>query len=264
MQARVGDPYTVGSNVHVLPSAWAFDEEDVLPINAFLLHGSEPILIDTGAGALGDDFLEALASVLPLARLRWIWVTHEDPDHTGNLDRLLDLAPRAQVIASPKTIHRLEFSGPLPADRLRPVGQGEAVTVGNHRLGALRPPLFDSPATTGFLDQHSRILFSSDCFGAPMAGMEEALARDASEMPEGVVAQAQVSWARSDSPWVRTVDEDAFTGVLERVRRLQPSTILSTHAPPLHGGVVERSVAALRQAASGGRPSDGGTAANGA
>lgn len=194
--------------------------------------------------------------VLPLDRLRWIWVTHEDLDHTGSLDRLLELAPQARLVTSSSTVTRTKFERPLPAERLHTISPGERLHVGDRALGALQPPLFDSPATTGFLDQRSGVLFSSDCFGAALPGMAEAAVRSTAELPEDMLAEGQVSWAHSDSPWVTLLDEDAFVQVLHRIRRLQPAAILSSHVSPIHAAQVERAIATLSRAA-GAEPAAG-------
>ena len=57
-------------------------------------------------------------------------------------------------------------STPLPPDRVRLVNPGEGVRVGNRRLKAFKPPVYDNAVTTGFYDETSRVLFSADCFGA--------------------------------------------------------------------------------------------------
>jgi glyoxylase-like metal-dependent hydrolase (beta-lactamase superfamily II) len=44
----------------------------------------EPVLIDTGVGVEGPDFLAALESIIAPEELRWIWLTHDDADHTGS------------------------------------------------------------------------------------------------------------------------------------------------------------------------------------
>ena len=44
----------------------------VLPVNAYLLMAEEPVLIDTGIGLDGDDFITAVAPSLT-RRLRWVW-----------------------------------------------------------------------------------------------------------------------------------------------------------------------------------------------
>jgi len=57
----------------------------VVPINAFVLHGSEPVLVDTGAAVERDEIMTALQSVIDPLDLRWIWLTHPDFDHIGSL-----------------------------------------------------------------------------------------------------------------------------------------------------------------------------------
>ena len=67
-----------------------------LPINAFLIHAAEPVVVDTGVGLPDRDFLATLAEVIDPTDVRWIWLTHPDRDHTGGLFALLDAAPRAR------------------------------------------------------------------------------------------------------------------------------------------------------------------------
>ena len=54
----------------------------------------------------------------------------------------------------------------VPLDRVYLLNPGQSLDVGDRKLAAFRPPLFDSPATTGFIDTKSGAMFSSDCFGA--------------------------------------------------------------------------------------------------
>ena len=55
------------------------------PINAFVLHGAEPVLVDTGPVVQREEFMAALGSVIDPSELRWIWLTHTDFDHIGSL-----------------------------------------------------------------------------------------------------------------------------------------------------------------------------------
>ncbi len=71
-----------------------------LAINAFVIHASEPVLVDTGAVRESDDFMTALRTVIDPADLRWIWLTHTDFDHIGSLHRLLEENERLRVITS--------------------------------------------------------------------------------------------------------------------------------------------------------------------
>ncbi|MEU8799643.1 MBL fold metallo-hydrolase [Spirillospora sp. NPDC048819] len=239
MQPTLGEPFSAVPDVHVIPTYWPVPGAGVLPMNAFLLHAEEPVLVDTGAGVLAGEFLAALESLIDIADLRWIWLTHEDRDHTGSLGRLLELAPQATVISSFLSVGRIMPEHPFPLDRLRVVNPGDKVHVGDRTLETIRPPLFDSPGTTGFIDGLSGALFSSDCFGAPLPDLDEAAAASVSDLPFETVAAGQLAWATVDSPWVSTADPARLGAALESVVRLRPSAVLSSHLPPVHERVEE-------------------------
>ena len=93
-------PCQPAPDVHVLPAAPPV-KGGVLPVNAFVLHAAEPVLIDTGRHVDADDFLAALDSIVGVSNLRWIWLTHDDADHTGNLQRVMELAPDARLVTTP-------------------------------------------------------------------------------------------------------------------------------------------------------------------
>lgn len=250
MDPFVGEPFAATPDVHVIPTYWPVSEDSVLTINAFLLHAAEPVLVDTGAGVVSDGFVEALGSILPVERLGWIWITHEDLDHTGSLERVLRLAPEAKVVASASAVTRIEFERPLDAERHHPISPGETLVLGDRVLGAWQPPLFDSPATTGFLDRRSGALFSCDCFGASLPGVAEARVHSTADLPEDMVANGQLSWAQSDSPWVTLLDEDGLARMLRRIRVLHPTVVLSSHAAPIPEAHIERALATLSRAAA--------------
>lgn len=93
-------PRRVTNGWTVLPAWLPVPGLGALPVNAFLLKGPEPMLVDTGLAALSDDFAARLAEAIDPDTIRWIWLSHTDADHIGNLDRILDLAPKARVVTS--------------------------------------------------------------------------------------------------------------------------------------------------------------------
>lgn len=234
MEPTLGEPFAAAPDTHVIPTYWPVPNVGVIPMNAFVIRAAEPVLVDTGTGALTDDFVDALTSIVRPTDLRWIWLTHEDRDHTGSLLRLLELAPEAKVVTTFMAVGRMLPEHPFPLDRLRLVNPGEAVNIGDRNLLALRPPLFDSPATVGFLDDRSGLLFSSDCFGAPLPTAGEAAAHRADQIDPETLAAAQTAWATVDSPWVTMVDQAALAHALDTVRATQPRAVLSSHLPPIH------------------------------
>jgi hypothetical protein len=209
----------------------------VLPVNAFVIRAASPILIDSCVTSAPGEFLTAVASVVDPADIKWIWLTHPDRDHTGGLEEMLIVAPNARVVTNFISVgHLMAGPTPLPMDRVHLVNSGDRFDAGDRELVAFRPPLFDNPGTVGFFDAKAGTLVSSDCFGAPMPTVEDALVPDVSAVG-GDVAAGQLVWGSADSPWVHSVDETKFAAALDSVRRFDPQLVLSTHLPAIHGNL---------------------------
>ena len=205
----------------------------VLPINAFVLHAEQPMLIDTGMPVNRAEFLDALASVIDLADIRWIWLSHPDRDHMGSLFDVLDAAPKARLVTTFAAVGYLgtEYAVPLP--RVFLLNPGQTLDLGDRKLHAFRPPLFDSPMTVGFFDDKTGTCFSSDCFGAPMPTVEAAHVQDLAEVDASIVRDAQLLWVGVDSPWVRTADLTKFAASYQQLRAFAPARLFSSHLPPM-------------------------------
>ena len=71
-----------------------------LPVNAFVIHAEQPVVVDSGLSIADKDFVSALAEVIDPADVRWLWITHPDRDHTGGLWSLLEAAPAARLVST--------------------------------------------------------------------------------------------------------------------------------------------------------------------
>src|SRR5262245_55604854 len=133
-------PYRAREDVHVLPSQLQVPGVGTIPINAFVLLAEQPVLVDAGLATDGPAFVEALRSVIDPAELRWIWLTHDDSDHTGSLQTVMELAPEARLATHGLGALRMSAAWPLPLDRVHAIGPGDALDVGDRTLRAMRPP----------------------------------------------------------------------------------------------------------------------------
>lgn len=241
--------YTAAPDIEVLTSNFPIPGYGVVPINAFVLKGSEPILVDTGSVVESPEFLPALRSVIDPAELRWLWLTHTDFDHMGSLQALLAENPRLSVITTFLGVGIMSLATPLPMDRVRLLNPGETLTLGNRTVTAVKPPVFDNPSTTGFYDETSGALFSSDCFGALLQDVPQS----AADLSDSDLRDGQVFWATVDSPWLHKVNTDAFATELQGIRQMSPKLILSSHLPVAPGRMTEQLLASLL-AAPGAQP----------
>jgi hypothetical protein len=206
-----------------------------LNINAYLLHADQPVLVETGRPVCRTEFLDALHSAIDPKQIRWIWLTHPDRDHCGALLDLLQLAPDARLVTSFVGFGYMSVEYDLPMDRVYLINPGQSLDVGDRKLHAFRPPLFDSPMTAGFYDDATGTCFSSDCFGAPMPDLDSALVDDVGAIDPATVRAAQLMWAGADSVWVTTADPVKFAASYPHLREFRPELVLSTHLPPARG-----------------------------
>jgi Metallo-beta-lactamase superfamily len=221
----------IGRDISVLADQLEVPGIGFMPVNAFVLHASEPVVVDAGLSIPGRGFVDALGSVIDPADVEWVWLTHPDRDHTGGLFDLLDAAPQARVITTFLGAGQMSTQRPLPLNRLYLLNPGQTLDVGDRQLAALRPPLFDNPATIGCYDDGSRAYFSSDCFGAPMPTAELATCDDVGHVPADELRAAQLLWATADSPWVHTVDRTRYLATFAPLRDMNPALILPPHPP---------------------------------
>jgi glyoxylase-like metal-dependent hydrolase (beta-lactamase superfamily II) len=206
-----------------------------LPVNAFVLHAAEPVVVDTGLGLADRDFVGSLSEAIDPADVRWIWLTHPDRDHTGGVFALLEAAPQARLVTTFIGAGIMSTERPVPMDRVHLLNPGQALDVGDRRLLGFRPPLFDNPATVGFVDENSGACFTSDCFGAPMPTADLAAADAVADAAADDLRTAQLLWATIDSPWVHRVDRTKYAASFDPLRTFDASCVLSTHLPPVEG-----------------------------
>jgi flavorubredoxin len=223
-------PHQAMPGIEVLPAHFPIPGAGFLPVNAFVIKAKEPVLVDTGMGIESAEFMKALESIIDPQDLRWVWLTHDDADHTGNIQKVLEAAPDARLAANSLAVLRMSTAWPVPMHRVYWLNSGDSISVGDRKLTAVRPPLFDNPTTIGIYDNKSETFFSADCFGALIPSP----AQDADDVREGDLAQGMITWAGADSPWVHMVAPSVCRQALDKIRQMAPKMILSAHLPPAH------------------------------
>lgn len=216
-----------------LLGAWApVGDLGALPVNAFLMKGREPMLVDTGLAATSDAFMAALESEIDPADLKWIWLSHMDFDHIGNLRRVLARAPNATVITNFLGMAKLGLVDIAP-ERVHLLNPGESADIGGRRLTALRPVYYDAPETMGFYDEAAGALFVADSFGALLPGQIDRL----DDADEATVSQGMHGWSSIDAPWLADQSAEALGRRLAEVESIDPRLVMSAHLPPMSGSV---------------------------
>ena len=219
---RINDAWTV------LPSWLPVPGLGALPVNSFLLKCVEPMLVDTGLAMLGDAWTAALEGEVDPEDLRWIWLSHMDADHIGNLTRIMERAPNAKVVTNFLGVGKMGMMG-LDASRVHLLNPGDTLTVGGRTLTPVRPPYYDAPETIGFVDAKDGVFFAADSFGALLPEIvHETGEADANALRDGLVG-----WSSIDAPWLAQMDRTALARHAQGHRTDRPG--LGAFRPPAAG-----------------------------
>ena len=220
-------PRRVNPDTYIITTNFPAGPLGVLPINWYLMESQEPVLVDTGMPIEREQFLTTLGSLIDPAEIRWIFLTHDDNDHAGNLGQVMEAAPNARVVIPFLAFARLADSHELPMDRVLLINPGQSFSAGDRELTVVRPPIWDSPATQALYDSKNSALFTADALGAFIPGPAE----EVTDVPETAFAEGFGIFASALSPWIHLVDQTKFDQHLETIRKLGPKTILSSHGP---------------------------------
>ncbi len=130
-------------------------------LNSMVIAGPEPAIVDTGSANNRDGWLEDVFTIVDPVDVRWILLSHDDSDHTGNLAAAMEACPNATLVCSWAIVERFSNAFGFPLERCRWLNDGEALDIGDRRIRAVRPPVYDSPATRGFLDERTGVYWAS-------------------------------------------------------------------------------------------------------
>lgn len=237
--------------VEIAPETWVIQAtvgEGVAPqaihMNSMVIRAEEPVVVDTGCPIHRDRYLEDLFDLVDPDDVRWVFISHDDPDHHGNLEAVMEACPNAILVATWFLCERLgaeDFD--ISPDRWRWLGDGEALDVGDRTLQLIRPPLYDSPTTRGLFDPATGVYWASDCYATPV---EQGTAFVADLDPRAW-AEGFAAFNLWNSPWVSIVDPEAFGVQCRRVEQLRPAAIATCHGPTIEAPQVQQVFDMLRQ-----------------
>jgi flavorubredoxin len=137
-----------------------------IQFNQFLIRDDEPFLMHTGFKGMFAATRDAVATLIPPARLRWIGFSHFEADECGALNEFLAIAPQAQALCSfvGVTVNLNDFAI-RPA---RALANDEVLTIGSRRLRYLATPHVPHGWDAGFFfEERDRTLLCSDLFFQP-------------------------------------------------------------------------------------------------
>jgi flavorubredoxin len=223
--------------VQIAPETWVIQAthgEGTAPLavhmNAMVIRGSQPVVVDTGAPVNRDRYLSDLFHLVEPLDVRWVFISHDDLDHYGNLRAVMDACPNATLVANWFLCERLATEGfDVPPTRWRWLDDGDSLEIGDRVIAAVRPPLYDSPTTRGLFDSATGVYWAADCYSTVVErGTAFVSDLDPDFWTEGFCT-SQI-W---NSPWVSMLDRGAYAEACRRMETLGITTIATAHGPTI-------------------------------
>lgn len=246
--ARHHLPLEIGKNTYLIRSMFGEGEAPVaVYVNSMVIAGPEPIVVDTGTVVNREQWLTDVASLVDLDDVRYVFLSHDDHDHVGNLVPLLEAAPRATLVTTWFSLERMAGDLHIPLERVRWVNDGESFDAGGRTLAVVRPPLYDAPTTRGLYDPTSGVYWAVDTYGTTVTAPTD----DVSELDADFWEEQFLGLNRMNSPWHTIVDPDLFGAQVARIEQLGASVLASAHGPAITGANVAEAHRKMRRIAGG-------------
>jgi flavorubredoxin len=191
--------------------------------NQYLIVDDQPLIFHTGLRKMFPLVREAVASVIPVERLRYISFSHVEADECGALNQWLAVAPEAEPlcgrIAASVSIEDL-------ADRMpRAMADGEVLGLGKHSIQWFDAPHLPHAWECGFLmEKHTGTLLCGDLFTQP--GEHPAPVTEADILGPSEAFRGRMDYF-SHSKNAR--------GMIERLAGANPTTLACMHGSTWRG-----------------------------
>ena len=207
--------YRISTPAATIPGGFTF--------NQYLVVDEEPLLFHTGPRKMFPLVRDAIATVMPVARLRHLALSHFEADECGALNEFLAVAPQAVPMGS-----RVAIMVSVDDFAVRPgraLADGEVVELGRHSVRWFDTPHLPHGWETGYLfERQTKTLLCGDLF--TQSGAQHAPVTEADILaPSEAIRRKLDYFART--PGTRPA--------LERLAAERPTTLACMHGSAWRG-----------------------------
>ncbi len=191
--------------------------------NAYLLKGEKNVLVDTVYAPFADEMLKRISRVINPSDIDYIVVNHVEPDHSGALPIISQIASHAEIYSTAKAVEVISAYYPdvRVAKRVR---TGDALDFGGRKLIFIEAPMLHWPESMFSYLPDQALLMPNDAFGQHMASGF----RFADEVDQGyLMEEAAKYYANILLPYSKLV--------LKKIAEIQQLNIPIKIIAPSHG-----------------------------
>ena len=194
--------------------------------NAYLIIDKKITLIDTVKHYLFDEMISRIKEIVDPSKIDYIISNHVEMDHSGSIQKLLEVAHNAKIITSTKGEKGLRRHYKKDWD-FQIVKSGDTLSIGKRTLHFVHIPMVHWPDSMVTYIPTDKLLLPNDAFGQHIATSE----RFDDEIDWGILKEeAAKYYANIVMPYGRQVEK-----ALEELSRFDIDMIAPSH------GIIWRS-----------------------
>ena len=147
-----------------------FESQYVVPegvsYNSYVIMDEKITVMDTVDARATEEWVSNLKEVLGDKSPEYLVVSHLEPDHAANIQKVAEMYPGMKIVGNAKTFQMLpQFFEFDLSDRTVTVKEGDELSIGSHTLQFFMAPMVHWPEVMVTYEKSEKILFSADGFG---------------------------------------------------------------------------------------------------
>lgn len=147
-----------------------FESQYVVPngvsYNSYVIMDEKIAIMDTADARVTDKWFANLREALGDRTPDYLVVSHMEPDHAANIQKVAEAYPQMQIVANAKTFPMMAQFFDLDLEgRKVVVAEGDTLSLGKHELTFVMAPMVHWPEVMMEYESTDKVLFSADGFG---------------------------------------------------------------------------------------------------
>lgn len=147
-----------------------FESQYVVPngvsYNSYVIIDEKIAIMDTVDARATEQWLSNLRETLDGRTPDYLIVSHMEPDHAANIQKVAELYPTMKIVGNAKTFPMMaQFFDLDVSERQIIVKEGDTLSLGTHNLTFVMAPMVHWPEVMVAYESTEKVLFSADGFG---------------------------------------------------------------------------------------------------
>ena len=197
-----------------------------------MLNDGNPILIDCGSHIHRDSVMQQLNELLKGAVPEYLFLTHSELPHAGNITAVAEKWPEIKVIVSNVMLPYIEVLPVLPLEQITQVVPGTKIEFPTRTIEFVDALLKDQPGSHWIHDPRTGTLFTGDGFG--YFNSEETIEQLAETAADGVSQTAFEQYHKIAFRFLRWIRPERLAVDLRKMFAKRSVEVIA----PIHGNAI--------------------------